>query len=535
MARRSSDKSIVILTKAFGVSIPNAFLTFRECLSSAREVKCQTRYKLYSCRFIRHFQKTHMNTLRRIIFSVAVTTLFFFANHSAPGAEVKNAVDWEKFLAQQDLVWDTLPKTWESGAFIGNGLLGAMIYSGETNALQWDVGRSDVTDKGDRVAIGKFVLVPPTKIAGGSVRIDLWNAEAKGELEISNSAAIGKIQWRSFTHAKDLVNVIEVIDEFGSLDDLLPFTKIEFQHLPPNPARAEAQGQEIPENEKNPDATFGKTDYGVNWCLQKFKAGGGYVVAWAEKDLSPGHHLFFWTVDNLSDHSQLLQTVSIPPYGLATGQIGITLKENFDDLVASHRAWWHDYYQQSFLSIPDARMESFYWIQMYKLGSATRTDRQAIDLMGPWFRKTPWPHIWWNLNMQLTYWPVYAANHLEIGESLTRLLDADKENFINNVPADWRNDSAGVGRSSPYDGKRTVADASHISERGDLTWVLHNYWLQYRFSGDEQMLREKIYPMLKLAVGYYLHLLSPGADGKLHLPPSTSPEYPNPNGQGNSP
>jgi hypothetical protein len=31
---------------------------------------------------------------------------------------------------------------------------------------------------------------------------------------------------------------------------------------------------------------------------------------------------------------------------------------------------------------------------------------------------------------------------------------------------------------------------------------------------------------LKRAIGYYLHLLSPGADGKLHLPVSTSPEYP---------
>jgi alpha-L-fucosidase 2 len=77
-------------------------------------------------------------------------------------------------------------------------------------------------------------------------------------------------------------------------------------------------------------------------------------------------------------------------------------------------------------------------------------------------------------------------------------------------------------------------NGSGVMERGDLTWALHNYWLQYRYSGDEQMLRERIYPILKLAIGYYLHLLSKGDDGKLHLPPSTSPEYPNPSGQGNA-
>jgi hypothetical protein len=55
---------------------------------------------------------------------------------------------------------------------------------------------------------------------------------------------------------------------------------------------------------------------------------------------------------------------------------------------------------------------------------------------------------------------------------------------------------------------------------------LHNYWLQYRYSGDEKLLKDGLYPILKRAVGYYLHLLSPGPDGKLHLPVSTSPEYP---------
>jgi hypothetical protein len=63
-------------------------------------------------------------------------------------------------------------------------------------------------------------------------------------------------------------------------------------------------------------------------------------------------------------------------------------------------------------------------------------------------------------------------------------------------------------------------------ERGDLTWALHNYWLQYRYSGDEKLLRDGLYPILKLSIGYYLHLLSPGSDAKLHLPVSTSPEFP---------
>src|SRR4051812_680145 len=172
-----------------------------------------------------------MSTLRRVISSVAVVVLFLSINVRAHAEEVANAVDWGKFLAQQDLVWDALPKTWETGAFIGNGLLGAMIYQGN-DGLQWDVGRSDVIDKGDRVAIGRFVLEPDS-ISSGTMRVDLWNAEARGVLKTGS----GQIQWRSFTHAKDLVNVIELEDRTASpaqTDGASVLPKIVFQHLPPN-------------------------------------------------------------------------------------------------------------------------------------------------------------------------------------------------------------------------------------------------------------------------------------------------------------
>lgn len=35
---------------------------------------------------------------------------------------------------------------------------------------------------------------------------------------------------------------------------------------------------------------------------------------------------------------------------------------DFDALVQTHRRWWKDYYPASFLSVPFAEIESFYWI-----------------------------------------------------------------------------------------------------------------------------------------------------------------------------
>src|SRR5439155_12708087 len=69
------------------------------------------------------------------------------------------------------------------------------------------------------------------------------------------------------------------------------------------------------------------------------------------------------------------------------------VRSRLPSLVVAHRLWWHAYYPESFLSFPDARLESYYWIQIYKLASAMRADGPILDLAGPWFRATPWPAI----------------------------------------------------------------------------------------------------------------------------------------------
>jgi alpha-L-fucosidase 2 len=463
----------------------------------------------------------YCKTLFALALGVFATSAFAGANNPAfaagkaeqrvagiSEARILDRIDWPTFLSHQDLVWSAMPGQWHEGAFIGNGLLGAMIYSEGTNALQWDVGRSDVTDRGNRIVIGRFALVSDNKTEAGVMRLELWNGEARGKLTSPHGGS--GIEWRSFTHAQKPVTVIELGGDHAN---------IVFQHSPATPAREEYRKEPVPSEQQNPSPSFGESGQ-VNWCVQQFKAGGGYAVAWTERKGSAGRRMFFFTVD-YSPKS------AIKP-AKAVSDIREAMDSNFEELVRSHHAWWHDYYPQSFLSIPDTRMESFYWIQMYKLASATRADRPAIDLMGPWFRRTPWPRIWWNLNIQLTYWPVYTANRLELGESLVRMLDAGRQNLIKNAPAQWQNDSAAIKRTSSYDCRSAVAFSGDGkgTELGNLTWVLHNYWLQCRYSGDEKLLRDGLYPILKRAIGYYLHLLKSGDDGKLHLPVAVSPEYP---------
>ncbi len=409
----------------------------------------------------------------------------------ASAADLKNEVDYAKFLARHDLAWNKVPTKWGEGAFTGNGLLGLMMYlTDDGTALRFRVGRSDVMIHGKqayRVPIGDMVLHPVGKITGGNFRQNLYDAEVTGTLKTDK----GEIAIRFFTHAIDLVNVIELKPTDGERAYSWQFQP----GLSANP-RWIRDKQPIPPEEKSPDPIITE-----NSAIQHVFNGDEYATLWKQFG------------------DTLLITVAHSKNALA--KAGEQLASSASpDLEKSHRDWWHNFYQASFLSVPNTRLESLYWIQLYKLASATRADLPAVDLMGPWFNDTPWPRIWWNLNLQLTYYPVYSSNHLELGESLCKMIDANVANLSANAK-EFADDSETVGRTTGYDCRGAANQ-----EICNYPWALHNYYMQYRYSMDDAMLRDRLLPRMKRAMNYYLHFLKEGGDGKLHTTKGYSPEYP---------
>lgn len=429
-------------------------------------------------------------------------------------------VDWGKFLSRHDMVWHPLPTQWENAAFSGNGLLGFTAYKDRLRprSIRFDIGRSDVTDHREnegvtegkcRLAIGKLELKTCGDIVDSHMRLSLWDAEIRIRLTTTE----GTLTVCGLTHATENVILLDVAATGGETG----FVWVWHPGLAVSPRKL--QYDEPYEGGMNPFPIRRMEDDGVRVCVQPLLAGGEYATASQERGTQSGRTMCLsvgcdrQTGGGADEAKKNVRRAAARPFG---------------EWQLSHRAWWHAFYagdsdeSGSFLSVPDARLEGFYWCQMYKLASATRADKPAIDLMGPWFSGgTPWPAIWWNLNIQLTYWPVLASNHPELGLSLCRMLDRGAENLRRNVPEEYRDDSAAIGRVSSYDCRSDVGE-----ERCDLTWALHNYWLEYRYLMDDGMLRERLYPLLRRSVNYYRHLLIRGPDGQLHTPLSISPEYP---------
>ena len=67
-------------------------------------------------------------------------------------------------------------------------------------------------------------------------------------------------------------------------------------------------------------------------------------------------------------------------------------KRGYEKRHSDHVAVWNEFMSRRFVSIADKKLESFYYIQYYKIRSGTRVGGNLVDLQATWFDPlTPWP------------------------------------------------------------------------------------------------------------------------------------------------
>ena len=436
--------------------------------------------------------------------------------------------EWATYMNHNRLYWDSLGTDFYDGIIAGNGRLGVNMYREGKSALRFDVGRSDVTDQRPhypdsmftqqlvshpRLPIGKMMIRTSGEILSSNIYLDIYNAEVKGDVITSK----GRIKLFFFVPSGEDVIHIEATDSSGK--EKLICEWVAEKSVSPRFYYGTVK-PETYDYQYNPEVKL-KDSAGHGISYQELLEDGEYATVWTHA-LSGSRHI----IDVAVGYSDSIKGRAIPE---AFGSIKKFRSKQLSTVLESHKSWWHNFFQHSFISIPDKRLESYYWLQLYKLGSATRENMPMIDLMGPWFTsKTPWPAIWWNLNTQLSYSPLFASNHLDLTKPLFNLLNKNKQQLINNVPAEWRADAAAIGRISTFDLHSPLNQHDLRKgqfEPGNLVWVMLYYYKYYQYSGDKKSLRDYIYPLLKRSVNYLIHLLYPDEKGVLHLVRSHSPEY----------
>jgi alpha-L-fucosidase 2 len=337
------------------------------------------------------------------------------------------------------------------------------------------------------------------------MRLDLWNAEVNGNLQANG----GEAKIKCLTLANNDVIVIEVTGKQPLALTWHPDSAVSTRQGLPK--RIHAYPKQYLRKTGNIQVSIQDMPDDTLYMTQG-RGAGQYATAW--QAVKRGNTITYYISMGFSYPGTTAVSEAI-------ARVKNGAKTDLTVLIKQHRNWWHQYYPRSFVSIPEHQMESFYWIQLYKMASASRRGGPILDLMGPWFMRTGWPAIWWNLNIQLTYWPFYMSNHLEEASPLAQTVWNDRLALAKNA-APFQNDSYAIGRATAPDGSCPVG-----SEVGNLPWVMHNLWMYYRSSMNDKYLKTQLFPLMKGSFNYLKHILVKQADGKYFMPQTASPEFTN--------
>ncbi|QFG26197.1 hypothetical protein [Actinomadura sp. WMMB 499] len=200
----------------------------------------------------------------------------------------------------------------------------------------------------------------------------------------------------------------------------------------------------------------------------------------------------------------------------------------------AHRAWWHRFWDGAAPMRITSRdgvgeyMEQLRAQQLYMTAATMRSAVPSshggvINMFSPWRDEVHWSaDHWWHFNLRQPVYTNFGADTEEFNEPYFRLYLDRLEEMREWTRTYWK-DSEGVcvAEFLRYDGTAEACDSerppdwlNRIVTTGPE--VVHNLWLQYRYTGDRRIL-DRAYPLMRDVARFYLSILEEGDDGKLHL------------------
>lgn len=443
-----------------------------------------------------------------------------------------------------------LPTVWDEGIPLGNGIMGSLIWE-KDGKLRLALDRADLWDlrpvkefespsysyrficdevrRGDLSNV--YALIDdrtrkdcaPTKIPVGAIEIPIARLGKVKSVELDVHTAVCTIIWEGGTVGKFFTSATDKTGHFR-LENLPETPSIELQA-----PRFREDGTDV-QNAVEP---------GTN-SLTRLGYKNGKIT-------NHGNSIVY----RQKAHGKVAYEVSVqwdtPTSGTLEGRYCITTQgtwysepiqasalmknytKDFSTSLTEHTEWWKTYWEKSKLHLPDYTLENQWYLEMYKFGAASRKDAPPICLQAVWTadngQTPPWRGDFHNdLNTQLSYWPGYSANHLEESSVFTdwlwKIKDGGEEftrRFFGveglNIPCIATLEGKPIGGWNQYSHQPTTSG-----------WLVHHFYLQWKYSADNNFLKEQAYPWVKEAARYLDNISVKGSKGMRSLPLSSSPE-----------
>ncbi len=449
-----------------------------------------------------------------------------------------------------DLHFDDLSKVWDEAVPLGNGMIGALIWENE-GKLRFSLDRADLWDlrpmenleqaewqyqwvfdqwkKNQYQKVQEKFDQPydnlpaPSKIPGAALEFDISNLGPVKSVHLYLDKAMCEVEWLSGVRLLTFVHATEPVGwfRFEGLDQPISYDIIPpAYNLPGNSGKENpVDGQDLRRLEY-PPGSISKEKNSITYSQDGW---GGFNYQVNVRNQNNGKSIEgCWSIS--STYPGWEQT---PP---ATQVTEHNLKDGLTPAIISHTNWWDEFWSKSQINVPDTILQKQWYLEMYKFGSAARTETPPISLQAVWTadngKLPPWKgDFHHDLNTQLSYWPAYSSNHLDLEQGFIDWLWKYRETFKEYTRDFYQTDGLNVPGVTTLDGKPMGGWIQYSFGPTVGAWLGHHFYLHWKYSMDRSFLKNQAYPWIKEVATHFEQLATANSDGKMGLPISSSPEF----------
>jgi alpha-L-fucosidase 2 len=448
---------------------------------------------------------------------------------------------------EHNLVFSDLAESWDEAMPLGNGMLGNLVWQ-KNGKLRFSLDRADLWDlrpmenidfekwsfnevfehwKADEYKkvqeafdVPYNKLAAPSKIPAGALEFDMSKLGKVREVVLDVEKAVCRVEWENgamlttFVHAEKPVGWyrFDNVPVKVAVEMIPPAynTKGDRAHVDQSMSDLDQLGYEQGAIQKKANALVydqkGWGDFSYQISTEWEKINNSVIGCWSISSANDG-----WEVK--------------PEANEVVAQ---EIKIGFDASFKEHKNWWSDYWRRSNVDIPDPLLQKQYVLEMYKFGSAARSDAPPIALQSVWTadngKLPPWKgDFHHDLNTQLSYWPAYAGNLLHLEEGFLNWLWQYRATFKKYTRDYFGVEGMNVPGVTTLEGEPMGGWIQYSMGQTVSAWLAHHFYLHWRYSMDRDFLKDRAYPWIK-DVAVYLDNIAEKSEGERKLRMSSSPE-----------
>ena len=450
--------------------------------------------------------------------------------------------------SKHNLIFNELSQTWDEGIPLGNGILGMLIWQKDGN-LRFSLDRADLWDLRPMARMNfdkwKFEdvyqhwkndtydeiykeldspsnLYPaPSKIPAGALEFHIEALGKVKSVELDLNNAVCTVLWENGTKLTTFVHADKPVGwyKFENLTAPVGIELISPAYNRPGDGVSVNQSGSDLDRLGYPQGKIVKKDHSLTYNQQGWD-GFSYQIysEWDEKETGLTG---CWSVSSAN------KTWDVSP--MASENVTEAVNESFDGDLGSHLAWWKKYWNKSSVSVPDTVLQKQYELEMYKFGSIARANTPPISLQAVWTadngKLPPWKgDFHHDLNTQLSYWPAYAGNQLDLEEGFINWLWKHRPAFSKYTKDYFETDGLNVPGVTTLEGEPIGGWIQYSLGQTVSAWLAHHFYLHWKFTMDRDFLKEKAYPWLKEVAVFLDQVSVRDAQGNRKLRISSSPE-----------